>query len=218
MEEGLKNTLHWLNLWHMGIMWIAAICFSYFRLFSEKLSGTQAPISHPASVVTGSTRPACIITGASSGIGKATAEALALKGYYVILGKGVFEVLAKQPKMQALLQGTTQVVSSLPFEKEDSHAKGSHDTCGKDPTVERQQVVKTPSRASGLKDFGHDTVNDDKEKAHAVEQSLVLIGHRQPSTHGLVNGQDSNQQVMRHTIQCLLQMLAVLEVVQCFRP
>ncbi|MCO5554499.1 hypothetical protein L7F22_008028 [Adiantum nelumboides] len=52
-----------------------------------------------------------------------------------------FQQLAKLPKMQELLQGPTQVVSSLPLEKEDSHAEGSHDTRGKAPMVERQQVV-----------------------------------------------------------------------------
>ncbi|MCO5579505.1 hypothetical protein L7F22_033360 [Adiantum nelumboides] len=43
-------------------------------------------------------------------------------------------------------------------------------------------------------------VNDDKVKAHVHEQAPVSIGRRQPSTHGLVNGQDSNEQVMRQTI------------------
>ncbi|MCO5601051.1 hypothetical protein L7F22_055168 [Adiantum nelumboides] len=38
-----------------------------------------------------------------------------------------FQQLAKHPKMQELLQAPTQVVSSLPLEREDSHAKGSHD-------------------------------------------------------------------------------------------
>ncbi|MCO5561698.1 hypothetical protein L7F22_015321 [Adiantum nelumboides] len=55
------------------------------------------------------------------------------------------------------------------LQQQDSHTKGSHDTHGKAPMLERQQVVKTSSRASGSKDFvafGHWTVNDDKEKAH----------------------------------------------------
>ncbi|MCO5576418.1 hypothetical protein L7F22_030228 [Adiantum nelumboides] len=114
-----------------------------------------------------------------------------------------FQQLAKHPKMQELLQGSKQVVTLPASEKEDSHAKGSYDIRGKAPMVERQQVVKTPSRASGLKGFvafRHDTVNDDKEKAHVGEQPPVSIGHKQPSTHGLVNGQDSNEQVMRQTI------------------
>ncbi|MCO5612898.1 hypothetical protein L7F22_067170 [Adiantum nelumboides] len=69
--------------------------------------------------------------------------------------------------------------------------------------VERQQVGKTPCRASRSNDFvafGHDTVNDDKEKTHVDEQPLVFVGHRQLATHGLVNGQESDEQVMRQTI------------------
>ncbi|MCO5576830.1 hypothetical protein L7F22_030650 [Adiantum nelumboides] len=63
----------------------------------------------------------------------------------------------------------------------------------------RQQVVKTPSRApssKGFVAFGHDTVNDDKEKVCMVEQPPLSIGHRQPCTHVLVNGQDSSDQAM----------------------
>ncbi|MCO5557417.1 hypothetical protein L7F22_010981 [Adiantum nelumboides] len=48
--------------------------------------------------------------------------------------------LAKHPKMKELLQGTTQVVSLLPPEKEVSYAKGSHDTHGKAPMVLRQTI------------------------------------------------------------------------------
>ncbi|MCO5603156.1 hypothetical protein L7F22_057303 [Adiantum nelumboides] len=64
-----------------------------------------------------------------------------------------FQQLAKHLKMQELLQGPTEVVTLPPSEKEDSHAKGSHDTHGKAPMLEWQQVVKTPSRAIGSKDF-----------------------------------------------------------------
>ncbi|MCO5575764.1 hypothetical protein L7F22_029568 [Adiantum nelumboides] len=42
--------------------------------------------------------------------------------------------------------------------------------------------------------------NNTKGKGHVVEQPPVSIGHRQPSTHGSVNGQDSNEQTMRQTI------------------
>ncbi|MCO5605701.1 hypothetical protein L7F22_059885 [Adiantum nelumboides] len=45
--------------------------------------------------------------------------------------------LAKHPKIHELLQGSTQVVISPPFGKEDSHAKGSYDTFGKAPMVEK---------------------------------------------------------------------------------
>ncbi|MCO5606890.1 hypothetical protein L7F22_061081 [Adiantum nelumboides] len=42
---------------------------------------------------------------------------------------------------------------------------------------------------------------DAKGKAHVVEQPPAFIGHRQPSTHGLVNGQDgNNEQAMHQTI------------------
>ncbi|MCO5560669.1 hypothetical protein L7F22_014286 [Adiantum nelumboides] len=42
--------------------------------------------------------------------------------------------------------------------------------------------------------------NEAKGKGHVVEQPPASIGHRQPYTHGLVNGQDSNEQTMRQTI------------------
>ncbi|MCO5577356.1 hypothetical protein L7F22_031185 [Adiantum nelumboides] len=86
--------------------------------------------------------------------------------------------LVKHPKMQELLQGTTQVVSSLPSEKEDSHAKVSQDTRGKAPRVKRQQVVKTPSRASGSKDFvafGHGTVNESEGSCN--RRFLLVAGN-----------------------------------------
>ncbi|MCO5612046.1 hypothetical protein L7F22_066308 [Adiantum nelumboides] len=41
---------------------------------------------------------------------------------------------------------------------------------------------------------------DAKGKNHVVEQPPASIGHRQFSTHGLVNGQDSNDQIIHQTI------------------
>ncbi|MCO5584244.1 hypothetical protein L7F22_038168 [Adiantum nelumboides] len=52
-----------------------------------------------------------------------------------------FQQLAKQPKMRELLQGTTHIVSSLPSEKENSRAKGSHNTRGMAPMKDGDAVM-----------------------------------------------------------------------------
>lgn len=84
MEESTRNLLHWLNLWRMGAMWVAAILLSYSKLLLARLAGSER--AFPRCLPDTDCRTlACIVTGASSGIGKATAEAIALKGYYVIL-------------------------------------------------------------------------------------------------------------------------------------
>ncbi|MCO5559700.1 hypothetical protein L7F22_013301 [Adiantum nelumboides] len=87
-----------------------------------------------------------------------------------------FQQLAKHPKIQEFLQGPTQVVFSIPLEKEDSHAKGSHDNCSYGRAT--AGGVKTPSKSTGSKDFvvfGHEISHeqrpyDAKERAHVGVQ------------------------------------------------
>ncbi|XP_024520754.1 retinol dehydrogenase 11 [Selaginella moellendorffii] len=85
-----------LELWRMGVVWTLVLLCAYFRLLFRLVFGRAAiyprcaPASHCAR--------ACIVTGASSGIGKATAEILALEGYHVVLAGRSLANLEKAAK------------------------------------------------------------------------------------------------------------------------
>lgn len=122
----MRNVLHWVNLWRMGILWTAALFFSHFKLLLEKLFGAHERIQQGI-FDTRLSPCACIITGASSGIGRATAEVLALKGYYVILaGQSMtrlckvveeLELYQKNITVKALEVDLASTVSILKFSK-----------------------------------------------------------------------------------------------------
>ncbi|MCO5562491.1 hypothetical protein L7F22_016118 [Adiantum nelumboides] len=95
-----------------------------------------------------------------------------------------FQQLSKHPKMQELLKASksptqTQRASSQSLQSPRQSRSGH---------TQRKETSKEQRS------------NDTKGKSHVVEQPPVSIGHRQPSTHGLVNGQDNNEQTMRQTI------------------
>ncbi|MCO5606066.1 hypothetical protein L7F22_060253 [Adiantum nelumboides] len=95
-----------------------------------------------------------------------------------------FQQLSKHPTMQELLQASksptqTQKASSQSLQSPRQSRSGH---------LQRKETSKEQRS------------NDTKGKGHVVEQPSASIGHRQPSTHGLVNGQDSNEQTMRQTI------------------
>ncbi|MCO5588771.1 hypothetical protein L7F22_042730 [Adiantum nelumboides] len=95
-----------------------------------------------------------------------------------------FQQLSKHPKMQELLQASksptqTQKASSQSLQSPRQSRSGH---------LQRKETSKEQRS------------NDTKGKGHVVEQPPTSIGHRQPSTRGLVNGQDSNEQTMRQTI------------------
>ncbi|MCO5600561.1 hypothetical protein L7F22_054675 [Adiantum nelumboides] len=95
-----------------------------------------------------------------------------------------FQQLAKHPKMQELLQPSktptqTQKASSQSLQS-PRQSRSDH--------LQRRETFKEQRS------------NDAKGKNHVVEQPPASIGHRQHSTHGLVNGHDSNEQTMRQTI------------------
>ncbi|MCO5563193.1 hypothetical protein L7F22_016830 [Adiantum nelumboides] len=95
-----------------------------------------------------------------------------------------FQQLSRHPKMQELLQASksptqTQRASSQSLQSRRQSRSGH---------MQRKETSKEQRS------------NDTKGKGHVVEQPPVSIGHRQPSTHGLVNGQDSNEHTMRQTI------------------
>ncbi|MCO5590461.1 hypothetical protein L7F22_044431 [Adiantum nelumboides] len=95
-----------------------------------------------------------------------------------------FQQLTKHPKIQELLQASksptqTQKASSQSLQCSRQSRSGH---------LQRKETSKEQRS------------NDTRGKGHVVEQPLASIGHMQPSTHGLVNGQDSNEQTMRQTI------------------
>ncbi|CAN8257208.1 unnamed protein product [Cochlearia groenlandica] len=88
----MKGALRFIfssNFWRMALFWNIALVYSYLKLlkfwiFSSKSSSPSSSSfsNHPWNTTH---RPICVITGATSGIGKATAFALSKKGFYVVL-------------------------------------------------------------------------------------------------------------------------------------
>ncbi|GLJ18384.1 hypothetical protein SUGI_0325530 [Cryptomeria japonica] len=77
----------------MGLLWTTALLYSYFKLFYKRLFGTLR--SYPHVLPQSDYKPVCIVTGATSGLGKSTAEALSVQGYHVILAGRSFQCLSK---------------------------------------------------------------------------------------------------------------------------
>ncbi|ESQ36105.1 hypothetical protein EUTSA_v10007998mg [Eutrema salsugineum] len=97
--EKLKEALHFTcssNFWRMALFWNIALLFSYFELLKRRIYGSKSSYSSSSNHSWNtSQRPICIVTGATSGIGKATAFALSRKGFYVILVGRSSHILSK---------------------------------------------------------------------------------------------------------------------------
>ncbi|KAL3522637.1 hypothetical protein ACH5RR_015471 [Cinchona calisaya] len=91
------------EFWRMAILWTLSLVISYLQLFAQRFftekSKSYAHYSSPsvpsASTKDSITRPVCIITGATSGLGAAAARALSMKGFYVVLVGRSSELLSK---------------------------------------------------------------------------------------------------------------------------
>ncbi|XP_062020177.1 uncharacterized protein LOC133736632 isoform X3 [Rosa rugosa] len=80
MKEALDFVLS-MEFWRMGLRWTLSLLISYWHLLfaSTTTPPSRSPPPSPPS------RPVCIITGATSGLGAAAAHALSARGFFVVL-------------------------------------------------------------------------------------------------------------------------------------
>uniref|UniRef100_F6H2V3 Dehydrogenase/reductase SDR family member on chromosome X n=1 Tax=Vitis vinifera TaxID=29760 RepID=F6H2V3_VITVI len=71
----------------MALFWTLSLIISYLHLFIQRFPFSRKSNSYPRCppANTATFRPLCIITGATSGLGKAAAYALSKEGFYVVL-------------------------------------------------------------------------------------------------------------------------------------
>ncbi|KAG1346612.1 dehydrogenase/reductase SDR family member on chromosome X [Cocos nucifera] len=82
-----------LEFWRMAVLWTLSLLFSYVQLLRPSPSFPRRRFSpDPASRVK---RPICVVTGATSGLGRAAAKALAGEGYHVVLAGRCPQLLSK---------------------------------------------------------------------------------------------------------------------------
>uniref|UniRef100_A0A0E0M055 Uncharacterized protein n=1 Tax=Oryza punctata TaxID=4537 RepID=A0A0E0M055_ORYPU len=91
--EALRMVCSW-EFWRMAVLWTISLLYSYILLFIRRGGGgapvprrCRRPMPEPDDDAGRCLRPICVITGATSGLGKAAAVALAQEGYHVVLGE-----------------------------------------------------------------------------------------------------------------------------------
>ncbi|KAL0328946.1 UNVERIFIED_CONTAM: Short-chain dehydrogenase, chloroplastic [Sesamum calycinum] len=106
-----------LQFWRMSVLWTLSLVFSYLKLFSHGFLSPKSNVysrrspKHSTFANTAVTRPVCIITGATSGLGAAAAYALLEEGFYVVLVGRSSELLSK-------------VISDIKSQNQDACLKG----------------------------------------------------------------------------------------------
>ncbi|XP_038687413.1 short-chain dehydrogenase TIC 32, chloroplastic-like isoform X2 [Tripterygium wilfordii] len=80
----------------MAVLWTMSLLTSYIQLFVPRLFGQKTTV-YPRCLpqMRGSIRPVCIVTGATSGLGAATAQALSNEGFCVVLAGRSMHLLSK---------------------------------------------------------------------------------------------------------------------------
>ncbi|XP_078178781.1 NAD(P)-binding Rossmann-fold superfamily protein [Carex rostrata] len=82
--EALRMLLS-TQLWRMAFLWTASILYSHLLLLFTSPSRRYSRLRLSTGSYCEITRPVCVVTGATSGLGKAAAIKLAREGYHVIL-------------------------------------------------------------------------------------------------------------------------------------
>ncbi|CAM8891286.1 unnamed protein product [Rhodiola kirilowii] len=84
-SDELKDAVKFIltvEFWRMAVGWTLSLLVSYFHLFFLK---PRPPLPRRSIADTTTSRPICIITGATSGLGAAAALALSQEGFHVVL-------------------------------------------------------------------------------------------------------------------------------------
>ncbi|KAF3796009.1 Dehydrogenase/reductase SDR family member on chromosome [Nymphaea thermarum] len=93
LDREALNFIFSRGFWRMSLLWTFSLLGSYLKLVIDGLGGKTItfPHLHPDA----STRPVCIITGATSGLGEAAVKCLLGEGFYVILAGRSSGLLSK---------------------------------------------------------------------------------------------------------------------------
>ncbi|KAJ0049465.1 hypothetical protein Pint_14950 [Pistacia integerrima] len=101
MKE-LKGLMHFIcsvQFWRMAVLWTVSVLTSYWQLFVQRLFSQKSDFfTRHLPPTTGLTRPVCVITGATSGLGAAAAYALSKEGFSVVLAGRSSHSLSKTMK------------------------------------------------------------------------------------------------------------------------
>nr|CAB3456871.1 unnamed protein product [Digitaria exilis] len=73
------------QFWRMAILWTISLLHSYILAFLRGRPAASPRRRLPRPGAGGC--PICVVTGATSGLGRAAAAALAREGYHVVLGE-----------------------------------------------------------------------------------------------------------------------------------